>query len=139
MSITKTSDSLPVPFLEVPKFDLSVHWKTLLKGSLAGEVVMTAPELNFTVSERVRQDGSSGKSDQSGKEVHQYGAAPDWTVPLKELMPLKINRFEVFDGSLNFKDFTTKPEVNLFIDSIYLLATNLSNVSDRENRLPSTI
>ncbi len=127
LEILKTGDSIPVPFVEVRKIDLSVHWKALLHGSISGEVIMEKPILNFAVAET-----KSAKVSQDGSET-------DWLQTLDELMPMKLNRFEIVDGKISFKDFTTEPNIDIYIDSLQAVATNLSNVVDKSKQLPSTL
>ncbi len=111
LNIEKTGDSIPVPFVSIEKTDLSVHWAALLKGSISGEVVMTKPVVNFAVA---------------GKDVSQDGSEADWRQALDDLIPIQINQFEIIDGKISYKDFTTKPKV-------------LSTVVDKTEALPSTI
>lgn len=62
LRIQKPGDSIPVPFIDVHKIDLSVHWKALLHGSISGEVIMEKPTVNFAQagpkSAKAKQDGS---------------------------------------------------------------------------------
>lgn len=58
---------------------------------------------------------------------------------VNKTLPLKINRFEIIDGKIAYKDFSTTPQVDIFIDSLQLVATNLSNVKDKSKELPSTL
>jgi hypothetical protein len=127
LEILKTGDSIPVPFVEIRKIDLSVHWKALLQGSISGEVIMDRPIVNFAVA--------GTKSD----KISQDGSEADWLQTLDELMPMKINRFEIVDGKISYKDFTTKPQVDISIDSLQAVATNLSNVVDKSKQLPATL
>jgi len=59
--------------------------------------------------------------------------------PLTHLSPLSINRFEIIQGKINYKDFSIKHQIDIFIESLNLLATNLSNVETSDNPLPSTL
>jgi hypothetical protein len=54
-------------------------------------------------------------------------------------MPLQINRLEINNGSVFFYDFTTKPKVNIHLDSLQVLATNLNNADNQKERLPSSV
>ena len=127
LEILKVGDSIPVPFVEVRKIDLSVHWKALLHGAISGEVIMERPVVNFAVA-----GSKSSKASQDGSEA-------DWLHTLDKLMPMKINRFQLINGQIAYQDFTTKPPIDLLIDSLQLVATNLSNVVDKSKRLPSTL
>ena len=68
----------------------------------------------------------------SPEMILKPGEDVDWTKPIKELMPLQINRLEINNGSIFFYDFTTKPKVDIHVDSLQLLATNLNN-ADKQN------
>ena len=81
LEILKTGDSIPVPFVEIRKIDLSVHWKALLHGSISGEVIMDKPVVNLAVAGTI-----SAKTSQDGSET-------DWLQTLDDLMPMKINWF----------------------------------------------
>ncbi len=124
LKIFKEEGQIPVPFVEIERIDLSVHWKALLHGSIAGEVILVKPNVNFAVSD--------SKESQDGSEA-------DWLKTLDELIPIKINQFQIMDGKISFKDFSTNPEVDVFLDSLQLMATNISNVRDKSNPLPSTL
>ena len=49
---------------------------------------------------------------------------------LKTFTPYKVNRFEVFDGKIQYVDNTVKPVVDVELDNAHILARNLSNVDD---------
>lgn len=128
LEIVQTTDSIPVPFVEVPLIDLSVQWKALFDGSIVGEIIMDKPVLNFAVAE-----------DSSGRKAKQDGSGADWSEALNDLIPFTINHFEIVSGKITFKDFSTNPEIDIFIDSLNLVATNLGNVKDEAVKLPSTL
>jgi hypothetical protein len=54
-------------------------------------------------------------------------------------MPLKVNRFEVINGDLHYTDNTSKPKVDVALKQTHILALNLSNVTDDQIELPSTV
>ncbi len=51
LSIQQTGDSIPIPFIDIKKIDLSVHWAALLNGSVVGEVILNWPRVNLAVAE----------------------------------------------------------------------------------------
>ena len=122
--IRKTGDSIPVPFVSVAKTDISLHWNALLNGALVGEVILKHPKINFA------NDKGNSKQDGSGA---------DWTKTLNELIPVKINRFEVINGKISYKDFSTSPQIDVFVEDLNLLATNLTNIKSKNDTLPSTL
>src|SRR5690606_35266442 len=111
--------------------DLSVEWSALFKGSVVGEVIFEEPQLNFI-------GGDGDETKKPGNDT-QTGEDVDWTKPLKELMPLQINRLEVNNGSVFFYDFTTQPKVDIHLDSLHMVATNLNNAEKQRERLPSHV
>jgi hypothetical protein len=54
-------------------------------------------------------------------------------------MPLRINRFEVNNGSIHYVDATAKPKVDVALRQTYILAQNLTNVSNSKTALPSNV
>ncbi|MTI21583.1 DUF748 domain-containing protein [Fulvivirga sp. RKSG066] len=127
LKMVTTGGDVPVPFLDIPVIDLSVEWSALFKGAIAGEITLTQPQLNFVMS----------VSDSTATE--QTGGDADWTKPIKELMPISINRFQITNGSIHYLDFSTEPKVDIYIDSLNALATNFSNVTNSDNPLPALI
>jgi hypothetical protein len=113
------------PFLSASLIDLSVEWRSLLKGSLVGEVVVDRPVMRFT------------KEKVEPKQVQKDTA--DFRHVLDELMPLKINRLEFKNGRLQYVDNTSKPKVNISMTDVEVLALNLRNSYDSAAVLPATI
>ena len=127
LKMVKTGEDIPVPFLDIDAVDLSVEWKALFDGRLVGEVVLHKPVVNFVLSV-----SDSTKAEQSGGEA-------DWTKPIKELMPLEINKFTTINGTLTYRDYNANPQVNISLDSLHIEAKNLKNVEDENNPLPSPV
>jgi hypothetical protein len=120
-SITKKQ----TPFFSASEIDLSVEWKALFHGSLVGELVFEKPHIDFTKDKvepkDVRDDSSSFKQ-------------------LKEdFMPLQVNRCEINDGEIRYRDETSKPKVDISLTRLYATALNLRNSYDSSALLPATI
>ncbi len=133
--IFKIDGDKQIPFVDIPVTDLSVEWNAILDGELVGEITFRKPILNFIAEKKVNDPatGSEEPGDvQSGKNV-------DWTEPIKKLMPFRINRLRVSDGKIAFYDFSTAPEVDLFLNNVQLDALNLNNANDNPELLPSRI
>lgn len=99
-----------------PKVDISIEWKSLLKGQIVSEMYFFDPVIEFTEDK--------AEPEQMEKDTN------DFRKILKTFTPFKVNRFEVFNGKLAYKDPTAKPDVYVKADRLYVLATNLSNVAD---------
>jgi hypothetical protein len=53
-------------------------------------------------------------------------------------MPLRINRFTFSNSEIHYRDFHSKPKVDVKMKDVYIEATNLTNVQDETNLLPAT-
>ena len=113
IKVVKTSGDVPVPFFSSPLMDLSVQWNALLHGAFVGEIYFEHPVLNFV--------------NAPTKAGSQAPLAEPWTQTIKQLFPLKINRFVVHDGEVHYRDFHKSPKVDVVIDQMRMVATNLTN------------
>lgn len=125
LKLEKIEGDVPVPFINIPTTDLSVEWEALLDGAIVGKIKLISPRFNFVA-------GPTEAQTQTGKEA-------DWTKPLKELMPLQINRFEIVRGKISYLDFYAAPKVDISIDSLNAVALNLNNATDNKEKLPSRL
>jgi hypothetical protein len=106
----------------------------LFQGAIVGEVKFDQPVLNFISSKKE----NSGER-QSNESEEQAGEDVDWTEPIKKLMPFDINRLRINNGKIAFYDFSTKPQVDIFLNNVQLDALNLNNAKDNPENLPSRI
>ena len=113
VKIEKTTGNVPVPFFAAPTVDLSVEWKALFQGALVGEIHFEQPQINLV-------NGASKATDQAALDE-------PWTQKVRDLFPLKINRFTVRGGEVHYRDFNKKPAVDVEVDQIRMVATNLTN------------
>ncbi|WP_028980452.1 DUF748 domain-containing protein [Sporocytophaga myxococcoides] len=112
LNIEKTEGKSYVPFFLAEKTDLSVQWKAIFKGAFVGEVIINNCALNFV---------------NGGKGASQDGGNNDWREPVKKLFPLKINRLEVLNGEIHYRDYSESPDINLYLQSVHAVANNLTN------------
>ncbi len=123
VSIVKTGDSIPEPFMEVEKIDISLQWEPLWKeGKLFADIIIMNPYLNFVVVEK--QD--------SGQvvKVKQFGQGVDWMKEFRELNPFEMDNLKIEHGTITYNNYTTDPQVNLNIDSIQVEVANLRGKPD---------
>ncbi len=113
-----------VPFISSKVIDLSVEWKSLFQGRLVGELEFTDPVMRFT----------KGKAEPAAIQKDTN----DFRKVLKSFMPLKINRFEIINGKIQYIDATSAPKVNIAMVNTHILAQNLSSVQDTA-LLPATV
>ncbi|MCP1366809.1 DUF748 domain-containing protein, partial [Halomonas sp. BBD48] len=118
LEISKASGSVPVPFVRVDTLDLAVSWRALWKGAIVAEAEIFRPELNFV--------------DASQEESGQTGEGAQWQQTLQAMVPIEINRVDIIDGRIHFRNFTSQPPVDLEISELNASVTNLSNADRRE-------
>lgn len=127
MYLNKVDAQTQVPFLKFPKNDISIEWKSLFKGKIVSEIIMTSPEVIYVME------------DQSTTPEEGEADIDDWTKALTDLVPLEINTFKVHDGTFAFVEVNTEPNIDLQINKIELTASNLRNVVEKERILPSPV
>jgi len=113
LNVVKTGGKVPVPFVEVSTVDLSVQWKALLQGSIVAEIELFEPKLNFVAAEKPEQ--------------RQTEPASNWTDSVRELSPFEINRVAIHDGQIHYRDFETRPRVDIFVQKLDATIHNITN------------
>ncbi len=121
--IIDKSNAIEVPFMSIQAVDISVEWGALFDGAIVGKIILKNPVINFAIDEEAKQEGTEA----------------NWQEVIKELLPIRINSFEINNGSITYYDFTTKPEVEVYVDNLNLVMTNLTNIESKEDTLPSYV
>lgn len=125
IDIFKTDGDVPVPFFAADSVDFSVEWRALFQGALVAKIKFFHPQINFV----------AGPTE----ETSQVGVDKPWLSVIKDLFPLRINRFEVVDGEVHYRDFHSRPKIDLEIDRGHVVATNLTNSSRLSKTLIANI
>lgn len=121
LEITKTEGEVQVPFLIVPRMDISVRMRALWQeGVLVGEVDIHQPELNFV-------DGDTEQQKQTGEGV-------DWRAQLEDMVPVQLNEVRIHQGTVSFRNFSSDPPVNISASEVQLSIRNLTNAPDAQNQ-----
>jgi len=114
-----------VPFLNFPETDISVEWKSLLKGEIVSEVYMSGPEIIYVLEDMQSSEYTTDEED--------------WTQTLRNIIPVSINHFEITGGKLAFVQLEADPTIDMQVHSIDLTMDNLRNVDPTDQKLPSTL
>lgn len=125
LKVEKKVGNIPTPFIDIKTADLSIQWGALLRGRIVSDIELERPHLNFAINK-------SGAVRQTGEEV-------DWTKVIDDLMPIDINLVKFHGGKLAYRDFSTSPNVNIYIDDMRGELRNLRNVVDKSKPLPSSL
>src|SRR5437867_416309 len=124
-NVVRTSGKVPVPFFSARKVDLSVEWRELFHRALVGEIELDRPKLNFV------------KGPTS--ETSQTRVDSSWQDRVKELFPLRINRLTIEHGELHYRDFYSKPPIDVVINDLHAVARNLTNSRKLSKTLAASI
>jgi hypothetical protein len=115
IDVKKTSGKVPVPFFSAPLVDLSVQWHALIfERSLVGNIEFHRPKMNLV----------NGPTEEA--RTHTDVDKP-WAQKIKQLFPLRINRFAVHNGEIHYRDFNRNPKVDVVVDRVQMAAVNLTN------------
>lgn len=112
-----------LPFFKSREIDLSVEWRAIFKGRVVGEIAVEDPVLNFVKGKHKDEDVKADTAD--------------FRALIKDLMPLTVNRFEINNGQVHYIDKLSKPQVDVKLTDLMVIATNLSNVNDSAKLLPA--
>src|SRR5438477_6947235 len=113
IDIVKTSGKVPVPFFSSPLVELSVQWRALFDGAWVGNIEFYRPKMNLV--------------NAPSKENRQAPVDEPWAQKIKQLFPLKINRFAAHNGEIHYRDFSKQPNVDVVFDDVQMVGANLTN------------
>jgi hypothetical protein len=122
--LDKTDGKIPVPFFSAKTIDLSIEWGALFHGSIVAKIGVLHPIINF--AKGPTEATSQTKIDKS------------WTQVVDNLIPFKLNRLEISEGEIHYRDFYSSPKLDIFTKNVHILAENLSNAKHQKEQLPST-
>jgi uncharacterized protein YhdP len=125
VNIYRDTGRVPLPFFLADRVDFSVEWRQLFRGSLVSEVHMDRARLNFV----------QGDTD----EDSQLGIDRVWVAVMEDLFPFRINRFELRQSEVWYRDLDARPEVHLFVTNMVLVAANLTNIEEHETEFPGAL
>jgi len=123
--LNKLDAGSEVHFISIGEADISVEWKSLFRGRIVSEIFLDRASVIYVFEDHQREGG----------EVEME----DWTKVLTDLVPISINRFEVQRGKLAFVQVLPDPTIDLHINDVIINVSNLQNIIDAENKLPSTL
>lgn len=121
---TSTTDK---PLFGAKTIDASIEWSALFDGAIVAEIILIEPTVNMVGAKK------------GSPEDEQFGEDVDWTKQIQDIMPINVNRFEIKDGTVHYYDFTTQPKVDVRMDDMQMVVTNLRNTIDSETPLPSSV
>lgn len=124
IALKQVENDIQTPFVAIDEVDISIQWKALLQGAIVAEIEFIKPVINVVKTK--------------GEEV-QAGQGADWRQVVKDLVPLSINRLAVIDGKVSYKEPDADPKVDIYLDNIDVIVTNLNNSANEEGKLVSDL
>jgi len=114
--IIKRGKRNQTPFFSSDRLDLSIEWRSLLRGALVSEGEFLGPNLNLIQEKSERES--------------QLGTEEDWRASLEELFPFRFNTIRILDGTVTFRAPGIRAEEALKAERVNGAFTNLTNVAD---------
>lgn len=125
MKVEKVQGEVPVPFFQTKVMDLSIEWSALLKRHIVGRMTLVEPQINFV----------AGPTDRTS----QTSINSSWISKPQALMPVTLNRVDVENGEIHFRNFHSTPAVNIALTRIQATATDISTRLDPHDPLPTAV
>jgi Domain of Unknown Function (DUF748) len=126
-NVSVRQDAQPEPAVAlIPRLKASVQWSELLKLKLVSDFVLDQPQIYVNVTQLRKEANDS-------VPVHKRG----WQDAAYAIYPLKINLFQVNDGSFTYID--KDPNRPLKVSHLFFRANNIRNIRAPERVYPSPI
>lgn len=136
VEITKETAAGATPFVKLDQIDISLHWDALLDGALVGEIELISPTINY-VAEKKKESPEEQAREAREAELAKTGDS-SWQKQVKELVPVDINRLEIRDGEIHYRDPRSEPPVDLYVQGLNGRINNLTNSEDLSEDLVAT-
>jgi hypothetical protein len=102
-------------YLSFEELGVRVYWESLISGTFEGYGWLKSPKLTIWAP--------SHKKKAKGKPKKKA----DWQSQIRGLVPIKITKFDIQKGIIQFRDPTSKPPIDLKMENIDIEARNLTN------------
>ncbi len=127
--VTSEKTRATTPFVHIPFTELSMSWHALFfERALVGEMVVHDPKLTFMGGKGPKQVGPQGVN---------------WYARVKKLFPFRLNRLEVVDGTVRYRDpgaltqGKSASRQDLVVHSLHGTVENITNSLDLDDPLPA--
>jgi hypothetical protein len=126
-NVTLSQDANPTPPVAlIPRLKASVQWSELLKLKLVSDFKLDQPQIYLNLPQ-LRKEASDKTP------VNKRG----WQEAAYAIYPLKINLFQVNDGTFTYID--KDPERPLKLSHVFFRANNIRNIRSKERGYPSPV
>ncbi|RBP85741.1 DUF748 domain-containing protein [Marinomonas rhizomae] len=120
LSVSKIKGTHKVPFIRADNIDIALSWRALFKGQILADISLDSPQVNFV---------DSDKADNA-----QSGKGGDWQGVVEGLIPITISKISANNGSIAFRNFESKPPVNVQLTELRADVVNLTNIAGQDGK-----
>jgi hypothetical protein len=136
LDIRRVKGQKDFPLLAADNIDAGISWKEILHGAIRMKLEITNLEVNIAQEQEEGQKKVAiGRDTKEGKKQE----AQDWKTTFRKLVPIDVGRLRIDGKSLHFRDLTSTPKVNLFLDHLQIRAENLTNGAKVSKSLFGTV
>lgn len=125
VKIEKNGGKVPVPFFSAAVVDFTLGWAALVRLRIVTDIRMRSPKLEFV---------KGPTEETSATEPNESFART-----LKALAPFDIDRLEIVNGEIRYRDFNSAPRVDIALTDVRATARNLRNSEEADAALPADI
>ncbi len=128
------------PLIAADTIDIGVSWHELFNRVVVAKVHAVNVNINI-VEEKKQEDGKEKKVIAVGSKNKgtQKKEVQTWQQTIDNLIPLKIGTAILTNGEIHFRDLTSNPKINIFLDQMHAEGHNLTNSKKISKSLFGTI
>ncbi len=114
LRLLKESGQVPTPFLNAPRSEVYLDWRSLWHGVLAVRASARGAQVNVVPGpDRARS---------------QVAIDPAWLERMRQTAPFRISEVHLTEGEIRYRDFHSSPRVDVAIRNLEARLSNLTNV-----------
>lgn len=118
------------PLVQAKRASLAIAWSPLWHGKIGGKALVENARVTMVKWEASLpkgEDKKEKKEEQKEKVEETKEKLNRWQDVLAESFPMEISSFEIRNGVVRFIDRTKQPQVDIALENLYVLATDLTN------------
>ncbi len=128
LEVYKASISKKVPLFAAKRLETSILWRSLLQGGIVGRALLVEPALEIVATSDADAVKEAKGAKEDAEKATEGALKPGSPVgDMIRLVPMRIDRFEARDGTMRFRKSDAKPPVDLHMDQVQMVMTNLTN------------
>jgi hypothetical protein len=113
------------PLFAAEELLVNIDYRALFRGKVVGEIELNRPVVNFI----------TGPTEEESQEE----ADEELAETVDEMVPVRIDKFRIREGKINYRNITMSPQLNLQVYNLNLTATNLTTAPAEDELLPSEV